>query len=56
VRADDETKTRDGAPAEAWSHATVIGARFHAAAEVREGMVGARGLMPPLPGRSAGAR
>jgi len=47
VRAEHEDATRDGA---------AVGARFHAAAEVREGMVGARGLGPPVPGRSAGAR
>jgi hypothetical protein len=38
VRAEDEDETRDGA---------AVGARFHAAAEVREGLVGARGFEPP---------
>jgi len=46
VRAEDENKTRDGGAVEARSDGATTGARYHAAAEVREGMVGARGFAP----------
>ena len=46
MRAEDEDETRDGGAVGAWSLATAVGARFHAAAEVREGLVGARGIAP----------
>jgi hypothetical protein len=47
MRADNEDETRDGAGRGAGFDAAV-GARHHADAEVREGLVGARGAAPTL--------
>jgi hypothetical protein len=46
VRAEDHDETRDGGAVGA-RFGPAVGARLHAAAEVREGMVGARGFEPP---------
>ena len=55
MRAEEPDATRDGA-GRGDQFDAAVGARFHAAAEVRKRMVGARGLGPPVTGRSAGAR
>ena len=44
VRAEDENETRDGTTVGARSNGTDVAVRFHAAAEVRGRLVGARGL------------
>jgi hypothetical protein len=46
VRAEDEDEARESDAVEARSDGATAGARFHAAAKVREGLVGARGIAP----------